>query len=370
MRTREVILFMFFIIAMLVMTAGCAEQKFSATADSEFSNCVDVRPEVKCKVSCEDSNTCFKNYDYSIDAQAQITDILFVNDNSGSMYPEQVEMGARFPSLVERLSDVNYRIAVTTTDIRTTDLPYTGGKLLPFQNGLSFLDGSLPIAREQNYFQKVIQREETRICEQNNYKREFCASGDERGIYASALVIENNPSDFIRPVGHLAIVVLSDEDEASTGEASKLVEIEKPAKFVEFFRQKYPNKSMKFHSIIIRPEDAPGGLACFNQQKSNPNVPPGHYGNVYAELTKLTGGILGNICSTPYTNQLKSIGDAVAQVREVLPCKPIGDVKVTYLPEPSVPVNYQINSAQNEILFSDNLPKGTKIRFQFKCSEK
>lgn len=370
MRTKEITLFVFFLIAMLVVLSGCADQKFSATAESKFNQCVEDRPEVKCATDCKDDGTCTKSYDYTIDAQTQISEILFVNDNSGSMYPEQVEMGKRFPSLLEKLSTVDYRIAVTTTDIRKNNLPYTNGKLLQFQNGKSYLDGSLSASTEQSYFQKVIQREETKVCDENGYAVEHCPSGDERGIYAAALVLDKNPDNFIRPTGHLAIVVLSDEDESSTGDAEDLVAIEQPENFVDFFKEKYPNKSMKFHSVIIRPANKPGGTACYNQQRADPTVPPGYHGDIYAELTALTGGVLGNICSYPYTNQVAAIGDSIAQVREPLPCKPVGDLKVTYIPEPTTKVTYQINAAQNEVVFSDNFPKNTKIRFQFKCADK
>ena len=64
------------------------------------------------------------------------------------------------------------------------------------------------------------------------------------------------------------------------------------------------------------------------------------------------------------------IGDDVAQPREILPCRPINDeVSVTFIPEPSYEVTVTKNLAANEILFSEGLPKGTKIRFQFSCVE-
>ena len=114
---------------------------------------------------------------------------------------------------------------------------------------------------------------------------------------------------------------------------------------------------------MIRPDDND----CLNDQKQPRQ---GYYGETYAELTSLTNGILGNICSDNYSDQLTQIGETVAQAREVLPCRPVDDqIQVTFNPEPATPVTVTKNLPQNEILFSDSLPKGTKIRYRFRCAE-
>jgi len=44
-------------------------------------------------------------------------DILFVVDNSKSMYKEQLKMADRFPTFIESIAHMDYQIAIMTTDI-------------------------------------------------------------------------------------------------------------------------------------------------------------------------------------------------------------------------------------------------------------
>ncbi len=358
----------------LLVLAACSEKSFNAASGSVFQQCVDSRPEVKCQVTCEDGS-CVKNFNYSVDAQGQITDVLFVVDNSGSMSDEQAEMASKFPSFLETLKNVDYRLAVTTTDISTSlngPTPNNGygafqdGKLISFQNGQSFLDRSVPVSQAQTLFQNTVRRQETLTCEANDYEKPFCPSGDERGTLAAIMAFDRNQDQFIRPMGHMALVILSDENVGSTG--TFVDSRESPNQFLNYFRGLYPNKSIKAHSVIIQP-NTDIGRSCHSQQASGPG-PIGQYGTVYAELSALTSGVIGNICAANYTSQLQAIGEAVSQTREVLPCSPIGgNVKVTFIPEPPYRVEITKNLFQNEILFSRALPLGTKIQFEFQCTD-
>lgn len=379
--TKQITLLMFFMISMLMMLGACSKKTFTAAEGSVYQQCLDVRPEVKCMLSCKDGG-CVEDYDYTITTDQQVKDILFVVDVSGSMSEEQAKMGSMFPNFLNILSTVDYRIAITTTDVRdASDLrsntnpadsinghgAFQDGNLVPFNDGSSFLNGSLPLLTEQSFFEQTITWEQTLTCEQNNYVEMYCPSGDERGILAAAMTFEKNPKNFIRPVGHMAVVILSDEDEGSSGIIVE-PEREQPQNFINYFRNIYPNKSLSVHSIVIQP----GNSSCYNAE-DRPGHPPGHYGNTYAELTSLTeGGVLGDICApdSNYSNQLQDIGASVSQVREILPCSPInGEVQVDLIPQPMQPIDVIKNLSQNEILFSRPIPEGTKIRFRFQCEE-
>lgn len=363
-----------FFVGMALM-AACSKKSFNASEGSVDQQCVDVRPEVKCQVQCTDGS-CLRQFDYTINAESQVTDALFVVDNSGSMSEEQAEMASKFPSFLNMLSNVDYRLGVITTDVSVTGGGPSAnngfgalqdGKLIPFQSGVKFLDRSTPANTAQSLFQNTVRRNETLVCERNNYNRNFCPSGDERGLLAAAMAIERNEGSFIRPTGHLAIVILSDEDEGSDGYNNLIDAREQPQNFLNFFRNRFPHKSLNVHSIIIQPNST-AGRNCFVQQSSTPG-PDGQYGTVYADLTRIAGGVFGNICAPTYTSQLQIIGQAVSQTREVLPCSPLnGDVEVSFNPEPSYDVEVVKNLAQNEIMFSRALPIGTKIRFQFSCA--
>lgn len=358
--------------------SACSEKTFNAAPGSVFQQCVDVRPEVRCQAVCDDNGQCVERFDYEISADGQITDILFVVDNSGSMSEEQEELGTKFPNFLKTLSGLDYRIAMTTTDISgPTNGPdknngngaFQDGKLLPLTLNnqvldLPYLNGSMSTTQEEEYFLDTITRKETKACEDDDFSANSCPSGDERGLLAASLTLKNNPADFIRPVGHMALVVISDEDEGSNG--NLIADVEEPAQFVTHFRGLYPNKSLRAHSIIIEP-DSERGKACFDEN-SNDDGPDGQYGRIYAELTRITNGYPGDLCANEYTTLLEKIGRSVAQKREVLPCSPINkEIDITFSPEPAFQVDFSFDPQQNEILFSEQLPKGTKIRFQFLC---
>lgn len=368
---------------LLILASACSEKTFTAAEGSNLPLCAQGRTEVKCE-PCQSGEACSSRYDYEVNAQGQISDVLFVVDNSGSMYEDQVELGTKFPNFLSSLAALDYRIAITTTDVRTaenirlnTNRPgptngngaFQDGRLISFANGAPYLSGSLSTSVEQSYFLDAITRDETRLCEVRNnghhYNADACPSGDERGILAAAMTVENNPSDFIRPTGHLAVVFLSDEDEGSDGVFVDNREV--PVNFVNNFRSRYPNKSLKAHSIIIRPNSTEG-QTCFNEQSQS--LLAGQFGTAYDELSRITNGNVGSICADDYTSQLRDIGASVSQVREVLPCRPINNqIGVSFSPQPPYTVNHTYSSFQNEVLFSRALPQGTKIRFQFTCSQ-
>lgn len=381
MELKHKLLFGLFILSVTLMLSACSENEFSAAPGSVFEQCVDARPEVKCIQTCDESGLCFKEYDYTIKVDAQQKDILFVVDNSGSMYREQQRMGSMFPNFFNLLEDVDYRLAITTTDIENSEnLPdlvngfgdFQNGKLVKFPdgqpNGALFLDGSLPTLTEQNQFEETITWEQTDTCERNNYVQAHCPSGDERGILAASMVIDNNEGNFIRPVGHMAVVILSDEDEGSAGNRFVDDQRERPQSFIDNFRAKYPNKTVAVHSIIIQPGDS----ACFNRQ-DEPGHPPGEYGAVYSELTELTRGIQGDICATDsnYSSQLQAIGESVSFPRDPMPCRPYNDeVSVNLVDDPNYKLSVDKNFSQNELVITEALPKDTEIRIRYKCIDK
>ena len=238
----------------LGIAIGCSDKAFVAS-NSATTSC-DDDTDLACTKSC-DFGACFKDYDYEKDSTAGIADVLFVVDNSGSMSPEQREMGQRFPKLLEKVNQLDYRIGITTTDISNSGnppLPKNGngawqdGKLIDFENQRPFLDGTLTQSREEELFLNTIERSETHVCEDNNFELDKCPSGDERGLMAAYLTLLNNYNGFLRSTGHLAVVILSDEDERSkgSGQTSRPFEPQEyPQNFLAEFKRLYPQKSME-----------------------------------------------------------------------------------------------------------------------------
>jgi hypothetical protein len=376
-------------------------------------------------------------------ASGGLVDILVVNDNSGSMSFEQNQMADRFNSFIQALDQrqIDYRIGIITTDIQNNNAnsvrhnparainqngALQDGKLITFGNGQAFITNAT--ANKESLFSTAIRRGaanlETGICEaflrananantsSSSYQqglRDSCPSGDERGIYAANLFVNANPSSFIRPNAHLAIVFLADEDVSSglyyQSPSYKLVAEDLPQNLINNVYQKYPSKGLSVHSIIVRPGALVGGktpvvaadeisrvigsnnqidstkspatlfnegdYSCLGQQSNQinaglPTAVRGSYGYLYALATRMTNGIEGDICASDYGSQLYNIGFNIAdRTREVtLFCANPKDLRVSF--NPNANLSYTISGTK--LTFSDDLPPGTEATLEYFCS--
>ncbi len=278
--------------ALLWLTAGyfvsCSPAKFDKDASIDQEPCVSTG-------TCTVVTPTSISYKYDVLSSGGKVDILFVNDNSGSMSFEQKLVAERFSSFLSALDSqaVDYRIAITTTDISNTNqtsVRYNpprainkngalqDGRLIQFEDGSYFLTQSN--SRREELFQKEIKRSETEICESflranpnantssSSYiegLRENCPSGDERGVFAANNTILNNPNSFIRPEANLAIIFLSDEDVASANyyisSSYKLDQRDLPQTLISNIQSRYPGKSFSAHSIIVKPGVLKSGVS-------------------------------------------------------------------------------------------------------------
>lgn len=227
-------------------------------------------------------------------------DILIVIDNSGSMNYEQQSMAQRVSNFISIISGLDWQIAVTTTDPMTTNnYPYVSdGKFLPIwgTNGQYILDSSSQDEDAQLRLGKTLQRPET-------------GYGLEQGIYATYRVIERslsaqNPAhqQFIRTGAHLAVLVISDEDESANGVKND------PQNLLQLVNTTYGGqKAFSWHSIITKP----GDNACRTTNGAT-------YGERYKTLSNLTGGIIGSVCATDYASQLSGIANDIRKLVKTL----------------------------------------------------
>ncbi|MBX3021492.1 MAG: hypothetical protein KF799_07410 [Bdellovibrionales bacterium] len=332
------------------------------------------------------------DFDYSV--QTGEVDLLFVDDNSGSMYSEQEKMANQFPGFLDSLSDFSYQIAITTTDVDSS-APGKDGRFLDF-GGQTILKNdsrqrdSLHAANILK-FQNTIKRAETLQCPSGP----GCPSGDERGIYALNRALERpENSSFFRKGGHLAIVILSDEDERSSGGGAAGSEInggalssaytaqhyDLPSTFVANSKAYLPaNKSVSVHSIIIRPaiNGAGADTACWQQQNSQGGGVKGFYGTQYALLSfpsqalqalgNIVTGTVGSICSSNFTQEMGNVAANIRAEQLQLPCTPDeSSLKVNYSPAPSQATAFEVD-ASNRLNFQPGLPAGTRVNLKFNC---
>lgn len=377
-----------FTLLLMVATIGCSDVGFEGL------------PKISCSDVGRDQNTDCISFDGTIRVSFTFgigdVDILFVDDNSGSMSIEQSKMANAFPNFINNVANLFYRIAIITTDVSTspgnaTPRPANGmgkfqdGQFLEFTTeqkvptGLYVVDNETP--NVAGLFRGTIQRKETLDCDTNGYNPIYCPSPDERGIYAANLAIKRGDNRFFRSGAHLAVVILSDEDERSAGgqpgypvlESDDLAE-----SLVINTASLYPTKSLSVHSIITNDAN------CLSQQTHtlpNGNKLLGFIGYQYMKLSSpsssmlsignLVPGHTGTICTNDFGSQMGDIGAAIQNrtfdAPKKLSCTPDAET-IQIVTNPAGyegQINYSIDS-QDKVHFS-NLPFGVKVTFSYDC---
>ena len=330
-----------------------------------------------------------------------VVDILFVNDNSGSMSFEQNNMGSKFPNFISSLGQMDWRIAMITTDVSgplgSNTQParaangngkFRDGALLEFTNngvgtGNYYVTKNTP--NVTSVFNDTIRRRETIACEQSRNSQGYldetkCPSSDERGIFAANLALDRNEHSFFRSTAPLAVVVLADEDVRSglySGGSRntnnqpfgyELGTKDKYETLVSNYRARFPNKSITVHSIVVKEGDS-GCLTTQNSQGANQQ---GSYGRQYIAASQATGGVIGTICSGDYGNELGQIAYEIQnQVTSMaFVCRPVND-QFTWnaTPAPAQAVTATADFDRLVVEFDQPFAPGTKITLTYECEK-
>lgn len=341
-----------------LISIGCAKTSFSGGALESLDDDGPLDPPPVGGV--------IKNSYFFVKRQA---DILFVIDTSGSMAEEQALLQNGFPSFTSTINTysggtLDWHIAITTTDVENAG---TGkqGSLVPFSGvGTYFIDSNLPTATANTAFRNTV------VLGVNG-------SGDERGIAAARLMAQREftpatSTGFLRADTPLSVIVLSDEDERSTQDTSSaeyraLEAIDLPANFVTGIRAidtaSAGQKTITFHSIVTSSQACLAGAGAY-------------MGATYMELSRMTNGLIGDICALNQTYQEQLASLAVNIVNEArtytLQCNVIlnGVVKVyeqtlggalTLVPSTFLPPNKVVLQSAPEV--------GSLIKAHFTCMD-
>ena len=355
-------------------------------------------------------------FDYSVTAGGGKVDILIVNDNSASMSFEQRALADRFNNFVQRLDQrkVDYRIAITTSDISNQVSGGTegnnprainqngalqDGRLITFGNGAKYLTPTT--SNRVNLFRGAIERPETKQCEtfianwvkangirstelgsalQTQYDQQYkvnCPSGDERGIYAANLVLNNNPDSFMRPDAYFVVIFLADENVRSNFFYAPVSE-DRAGTFAQNFLNKYgTSKTMKAHAVVVKSD---GCLTTQNSQtlldssgapvSATTGFVSGSKGNEFLGLTNAGWGVSVDICSLNYTTALGDINTSIEdQIKDVrLLCANPQDLQVSINGTPAAATGYSVSVVGNLLTINPKLAVGDQINLSYSCT--
>lgn len=328
-------------------------------------------------------------------------DIVFVLDNSNSMSPILRQMADRFRDLISNVQYINYRIAFTSTDTETTTKAWpTDGRFLTLDNGRKFIDNTSGSGEQLFYraidgFRAQTAACEARIRELRNIQtggsgsfrpgyrddtlNTLCAADDEQGIKATHRMLERKDSEVLRPTGHLAVIIVANEDERSCGgrcgnpntvlQEANLAGL-LPDKFRRAFPQtglglQLPNQQKTFavHSLIIKP----GDTSCLTEQRNSMldlGIVP-QFGIEYANAANATGGITGSVCSRNYAVELEQMSRRIlAQMAGFRIDCDTNDLVVRT-------EDSSVNIIKNgrDVTFSGPLPVGSRVTYSYTCPE-
>jgi hypothetical protein len=291
------------------------------------------------------------------DTTANKVDILIVNDNSASMDPEQRKMSERFTSFVSELRGIDYRIAMTTTDLESANWNQ-GGRILPW-NGTASRVLTPKTPRAEQIFRDTVARPETIDCQ----KRNDCPSGNEQPLKAIELAVDQATTAnkvFFRAGVDFVVVILSDEDEMSDGTSPKATSADDVVKHVG--ASLGTTKRFAVHSLVIVPGDA----KCKAEQAAQTtSVNAAFYGTHAAALSSLTGGTVNSICDTDYARDLQAISKEVRNLVSSFELhKTPKEDSVTVTFDPLFKTKWLIEG--QKIIFDPAPPAGTKIEVKYR----
>ncbi|HVK62528.1 MAG TPA: vWA domain-containing protein [Bdellovibrionales bacterium] len=339
-------LFVLFLVFVLLGLSACSPVSFSANkADDDQKG-----------ASCAQGQDCdgdgevdtFRSVSETLKtANISKLDIIFVVDTSGSMDKERAALGQRLISFIDGLpSDVDWQICLTTTDLAKEN-----GRFINFSNGAKVLNA------QTSSVETVFQ----------NSMNLPSGNGDERGVAALNAAVTRKDADCFRSGAAVASIVLSDEDERSTGgwdefkthtQYRALEAIDLPSNLVKAIETSFGRKKVfTSQSIVIKS----GDQGCYDEQMKDSNV---FFGRRYEELSKLTGGVIGTVCAADYAQQLGDFADRVTDS--------LSSVSLQCVPpeKPSVDIgsaSSTVTWSGNKIFFSPALPAGSSVTVKYRC---
>lgn len=270
---------------------------------------------------------------------ARPADVLFVIDNSCSMEEEQSSLGSNLSSFLSfaQAQGVDYRIAVTTTDVDPT------GAQGSFVGTTRVITPNTP-NRDQVFQDNVAQGIYGAVAEQG-LEAAYRALSDP--------MINTNNLGFLRPDTMLSVVFISDEEDQSS----------RPRAFYEnFFRNLKGDPTLVTASAIV---------GTTNPECVSPTG-VGDYAPRYLNVARATGGVTESICSPNWSQALTNIGQAAFGIRRRFPLSsaPVVatlGVRVAGNPLPAGAFSYDAAANAVELLVAPAVGSPVEVAYSTAC---
>lgn len=241
-------------------------------------------------------------------SEEKMVDLLVVVDNSTSMLKDQEKLSREFVNFVNAISDADYRVGVITTDTDSSgneNRPGFHGNLdIVSSTGLRYI--TKKDANPSALFSDLINRKETKVCEDAGRVSDKCPSFEERPLYAIKQAIDKRNTvnrGFFRRGADLGVIIISDEDETDFKRGGFYSATDLLNHFENEFEE---SKKMNAFNIAI----LDGDQDCLEAQAAETNGGVGiaaRPGLRTGELADLTGGFKANICSENYGRAIQEI---------------------------------------------------------------
>lgn len=255
-------------------------------------------------------------------------DVLWVIDNTGSMYTKQQKLGDGFSSFISTFTTKNFdfHMGVTTTDILSGT--GQGGELqgLPYPyTHPTDITKSIPV----NYngangsIIKLLDNNTPDLAGHFAANARVGILGNPNGTGLDAIELALSPSvlaganaGFLRSEAHLAVIVVSDADDndsnpATVASVTSTLQALKPDRF-DVISRTY-KKNFTVSAVVV---SDPTDTNC---------VAPFEEGLKFKALASATNGSIANICDANFATGLTSISQKIAEAITEIPLSRVPD---------------------------------------------
>lgn len=228
-------------------------------------------------------------------------DILFVVDNSTSMTRDQANISVQFENFISSISSADYRIGFINTDASAVGYEdregFQGNLKTVGQNGEKYLDSKM-----QNLsvlFRQAMLNQESSPC------TDLGSECDEEPMRAAMMAIQKRNTTnagFFRPGASFVPIILTDEDELSTGGAKAT----QPSTFLSYVKKELNLLDEDVTSFVIA--IPPNDTACYTAQRRESRSGVGaNYGTLVWSLAQASGGFGVSICHPNFGSELRKM---------------------------------------------------------------